>query len=47
MKKIFYDKLSEKLYREIPDTLIATDKVMLSIEQFDVRTKLRHCQSGE
>jgi hypothetical protein len=36
MKKIFYDKLSEKLYREIPDTLIATDKVMLSIEQFDV-----------
>jgi hypothetical protein len=36
MKKIFYDKLSEKLYKEIPDTLIATDKVMLSIEQFDV-----------
>jgi hypothetical protein len=36
MKKIFYDKLSEKLYREIPDTLVATDKVMLSIEQFDV-----------
>ena len=36
MKKIFYDKLSEKLYREIPDTLVATDKVMLSIERFDV-----------
>lgn len=36
MKKIFYDKVSEKLYREIPDTLVATDKVMLSIERFDV-----------
>ena len=36
MKKIFYDTLSEKLYREIPDTLVATDKVMLSIERFDV-----------
>ena len=32
MKKIFYDKLSEKLYGEIPDTLVATDKVMLSIQ---------------
>jgi hypothetical protein len=36
MKKIFYDKLSEKLYGEIPDTLVAADKVMLSIERFDV-----------
>jgi hypothetical protein len=27
MKKIFYDKLSEKLYGELPDTLVATDKV--------------------
>ena len=36
MKKIFYDKISEKLYGEIPDTLVATDKVMLSIERFDV-----------
>ena len=36
MVKIFYDKLSEKLYREIPDTLVATDKVMLNIERFDV-----------
>jgi len=36
MEKKFYDKLSEKLYREIPDTLVATDKVMLSIERFDV-----------
>jgi hypothetical protein len=33
---IFYDKLSEKLYREIPNTLAATNKVMLNIEQFDV-----------
>jgi hypothetical protein len=33
---IFYDSLSEKLYRKIPDTLAATRKVMLNIEQFDV-----------
>jgi hypothetical protein len=33
---IFYDNLSEKLYREMPDTLAATNKVLLSIEQFDV-----------
>jgi hypothetical protein len=32
----FYDKLSEKLYREIPDTFAAAYKVMLNIEQFDV-----------
>jgi hypothetical protein len=31
---IFYDNLSEKLYREIPDTVVATNKVMLNIEQF-------------
>ena len=31
---IFYDNLSEKLYREMPDTFVATSKVMLSIEQF-------------
>jgi hypothetical protein len=33
---IFYDNLSEELYREMPDTLDATNKVLLSIEQFDV-----------
>lgn len=31
---IFYDNLSEKLYREMPDTFLATNKVMLNIEQF-------------
>ena len=31
---IFYDNLSEKLYRELPDTFVATNKVMLNIEQF-------------
>jgi hypothetical protein len=31
----FYDNLSEKLYREMPDTFIATYKVMLNIEQFE------------
>ncbi len=31
----FYDDLSEKLYREMPDTFIATNKVMLRIEQFE------------
>ena len=36
MNIIFYDSLSEKLYRKIPDTLAATRKVMLNIEQFDV-----------
>ena len=30
---IFYDNLSEKLYREMPDTFVATSKVMLNIEQ--------------
>ncbi|HET6779534.1 MAG TPA: hypothetical protein VFH09_00065 [Nitrososphaera sp.] len=36
MSKIFYDKLSEKLYREIPHTSAAVNKVLLNIEQFDV-----------
>lgn len=31
---IFYDQLSEKLYREMPDTFVAINKVLLSIEQF-------------
>jgi hypothetical protein len=31
----FFDNLSEKLYREMPDTFIATNKVMLNIEQFE------------
>jgi hypothetical protein len=31
----FYDNLSEKLYREMPDTFVATNKVMLNIEQFE------------
>lgn len=34
--KAFFDKLSETLYGEIPDTSSATNKVMLHIEQFDV-----------
>ena len=34
--KAFFDKLSETLFSEIPDTSSATDKVMLHIEQFDV-----------
>ena len=33
---IFYDNLSEKLYREMPSTFVATNKVMLNIEQFEV-----------
>jgi hypothetical protein len=32
---IFYDNLSEKLYKEMPDTFVATNKVMLNIEQFE------------
>jgi hypothetical protein len=32
---IFYDNLSEKLYREMPVTFVATNKVMLNIEQFE------------
>jgi len=34
--KVFHDKLSEALYREIPDTSSASNKAMLHIEQFDV-----------
>lgn len=34
--KAFHDKLSEALYREIPDTWSASNKVMLHIDQFDV-----------
>jgi len=32
----FHDKLSEKLYMEMPDTSSAVNKVMLHIDQFDV-----------
>lgn len=34
--RVFHDKLSETLYREIPDTSSASNKVMLHIDQFDV-----------
>lgn len=34
--KAFHDKLSETLYKEIPDTSSASNKVMLHIDQFDV-----------
>jgi len=34
--KVFFDKLSETLYSEIPDTSSASNKVMLHIERFDV-----------
>jgi hypothetical protein len=34
--KAFHDKLSEALYREIPDTSSASYKVMLHIDQFDL-----------
>jgi hypothetical protein len=34
--KGFHDKLSEMLYREMPDTSSASNKVMLHIGQFDV-----------
>jgi hypothetical protein len=34
--KAFHDKLSETLYKEIPDTLSASNKVMLHIDRFDV-----------
>jgi hypothetical protein len=34
--KAFHDKLSETLYREIPDTSSASNKVMLHIDRFDV-----------
>lgn len=32
----FYDNLSDKLYREIPDTIAAANKVMLNIDHFEV-----------
>jgi hypothetical protein len=32
----FYDNLSEKLYREIPDTISAANKAMLNVEHFEV-----------
>ena len=31
----FYDSLSEKLYREIPDTIAAANKVMVNIDHFE------------
>jgi hypothetical protein len=31
----FYDSASETLYRELPETFIATNKIMLNIEQFE------------
>jgi hypothetical protein len=31
---IFYDSLSENLYKEMPNTFVAIDKVMLNIEEF-------------
>jgi hypothetical protein len=34
--KAFHDKLSETLYREMPETSSASNKVMLHIDQFDV-----------
>ena len=32
----FFDKISEMLYREIPDTFSASNKVMLNVERFDI-----------
>lgn len=36
MKKIFFDKLSQTLYNELPETSSAANKVMLHIDRFDV-----------
>jgi hypothetical protein len=36
MKKIFFDRLSETLYNELPETSSAANKVMLHIDRFDV-----------
>jgi hypothetical protein len=33
---IFYDKLSEELHREMPDTFAVSNKILLNIEHFDV-----------
>ena len=34
--KAFHDKLSETLYKEMPETSSVSNKVMLHIDQFDV-----------
>lgn len=34
--KAFHDRLSEKLYMEMPDTSSASNKVMLHIDQFEI-----------
>ncbi len=31
----FYDNLSEKLYKEIPNTIAAANKVMLNVDRFE------------
>ncbi len=36
MPNAFYDKLSESLYTELPDTTSATSKVFLHVDRFDV-----------
>jgi hypothetical protein len=36
MNIIFYDKLSERLYTEMPHTFAAPYKIMLNIERFDI-----------
>ncbi|MEP0826537.1 MAG: hypothetical protein HRF40_13725 [Nitrososphaera sp.] len=36
MKKEFHDKLSEKLYAELPDTGPILNKVMLHIDRFNI-----------
>ncbi|MGH9993194.1 MAG: hypothetical protein ACREAZ_11255 [Nitrososphaera sp.] len=33
---VFYDKLSESLYKELPETSSAANKVFLHIDRFDV-----------
>jgi hypothetical protein len=36
MAKEFYDKLSESLYSELPETSAAANKVFLHIDRFDI-----------
>lgn len=36
MTKEFYDKLSESLYSELPETSVAANKVFLHIDRFDI-----------
>jgi hypothetical protein len=36
MAKVFYDKLSESLYNELPETSSASTKVFLHVDRFDV-----------